>query len=88
MSTDEWVRNPNPPTAYRLSASLGATTVLLRFQADDQHDAIFRAMREILDRSSEENSFTGQRIWQHGAIRLVSPTGEVLHAMPAKAGHA
>jgi hypothetical protein len=81
--SDNWVvRIPN---SYRLSTSIGLTTLTLRFHATDDDDAAFIAMREILDRAAREQSFPeSERFWSKGKIVLVDPQGLVLRTMLAK----
>jgi uncharacterized glyoxalase superfamily protein PhnB len=84
--TVHWVRNPNPETKYTLSASIGLTTVRLRFEAEDDTYAVMHAIREILDRAAMEETYEfDQKFWSKGEIVLTDPNGAVLNTMPLKA---
>ena len=83
--SDDWVRNPDPSPKYMLSASIGLTTLRLRFDADNDSHAALLAMMEILDRGAMEETYAfDQRFWSKGAITLTSPSGAVLRTMLAK----
>lgn len=80
-----WVRTSEPLPHYTLSASIGLTVLTLRFDAEDDTDAAFIAMREVLDRAAREKDFfDDQKFWGKGTITLTDPNGKVLRTMLSK----
>jgi hypothetical protein len=66
---------------YILTASLaGARTATATIQGHDDDDATWQAVDLILDRAYAAPNGP----WGRGSVTLVSPTGEVVHSMPAK----
>jgi hypothetical protein len=88
--SERWVngvRDPNP--RYCLTASLGLTTLRLRFDADDDTAAVMYSIREILDRAAMEQDFAfDQQFWSKGEITLTNPAGAIIESMPLKRAQA
>lgn len=81
--SEQWVRDPNPK--YVLSASIGLTTLRLRFEAPDDESAALHAIREIMDRAVMEQFFyDDQKFWSKGLIVLTTPSGAVIQTMASK----
>lgn len=85
MYQTHWVRTSESVPRYTLSASIGLTTLRLRFEAADDTYAVMYAIREILDRASMEETYEfDQRFWSKGEIVLTDPNGAILQMMPLK----
>ena len=65
---------------YTLTASLGEDFRISPVFADNDTEATFTAIGEIMDKAYQNKD----GIWALGNIKLLSPSGELLREMPAK----
>lgn len=63
---------------YTLTATLGKATNTFKFEDINDDEAMFAAIKKILDTAIKS------RLWQKGEIVLAGPDG-VIKTMPAKA---
>ena len=69
-------------TRYALTAYLDGDSRVVGFEEEDSFGATLAAMREVLDLAHADPSGP----WALGRIELRDERGDLLHAMPAKAG--
>jgi hypothetical protein len=67
-------------STYTLTASLGEDFRISAIFADNDTEATFNAINEIMGKAHRNK--TGP--WALGEIKLLSPSGELLREMPAK----
>jgi hypothetical protein len=70
---------------YLLTASLPSDSETVQIEAEDDLDAGFSAIKEIMDRAYEERDLhPDQKFWSRGAIELRNASGDVIRTMPSK----